>query len=322
MPISLDNTLDKTEYNFPGQTRVYHGKVRDAYALENNRLVLIATDRISAFDRILPRTIPYKGQVLNQLAAYFLEKTSDIVPNWLKNVPDPNASIGLLAEPVKVELVIRGCMVGHVWREYKNGKRTLCGAKLPEGLREYDAFPEPVITPTTKAETGHDEDITPDEILAKGLATQEEWEKLTDYMKKLFARGRQMAQERGLVLADTKYEFGRLNGDLILIDEVHTPDSSRYFYSDSYDAFVSGQSKETPRHLSKEFVRNWLMEAGFSGQAGQNIPEISDDFVDSVSKRYIELFEEMTGKDFVKADNGDIVRRIEDNVNKALKELN
>ncbi|HEX5796846.1 MAG TPA: phosphoribosylaminoimidazolesuccinocarboxamide synthase [Candidatus Saccharimonadales bacterium] len=322
MPTLSANTLKRTEYDFAGQTGIYHGKVRDIYTIRDKYVVMIATDRISAFDTILPRPIPYKGQVLNQLAAYFLEKTEDIVPNWLMSAPDPNVSIGLKAEPVKIELVIRSCLVGHAWREYKSGKRTLSGVTLPDGMREYDSFPKPVITPTTKAESGHDEDITATDIVAQGLATKEEWEQLTVYMRELFDRGRQMAADRGLVLADTKYEFGRLDGKLILIDEVHTPDSSRYFHADSYRAFVEDKNDQAPEHLSKEFVRSWLMREGFSGKKGQEVPVLSDEFINEISERYIQLYEKMTGKDFVKQAQTDIVKRINDNVNKAIEELN
>jgi phosphoribosylaminoimidazole-succinocarboxamide synthase len=312
--------ISTTDFSFPGQTALYHGKVRDVYTIGEKQIVMVATDRISAFDVILPRAIPYKGQVLNQLAAHFLEKTADIVPNWLQAVPDPNVSAGLKAEPVMVELVIRGCLVGHAWREYQAGKRELSGAPMPDGMKEYDNFPEPLITPTTKAEVGHDEDITVEEILSQGLATAEEWQQMEEYMRKLFARGQEMARARGLVLADTKYEFGRLDGKLILIDEVHTPDSSRYFYGDGYDAYVAGKNDATPKHLSKEFVRAWLMDKGYSGQSGQTMPELGDGFVNKVSARYIELYEEMTGDKFAKANAGDVMGRIETNVNNYLKE--
>lgn len=312
-------SVARTDFKFPGQTAVYHGKVRDVYSLGDKLIVMIATDRISTFDVVLPRPIPYKGQVLNQLAAHFLDKTRDIVPNWLQATPDPNVSVGLKAEPVKIELVIRSCLVGHAWREYEAGQRSLSGAAMPDGLKEYDAFPEPIITPTTKAETGHDEDLTPEEILAQGLATPEEWQQLTDYMRKLFASGQAMARERGLVLADTKYEFGRLDGQLILIDEVHTPDSSRYFYADSYDAYVGGKQTDTPRHLSKEFVREWLMDKGYSGQPDQIMPDLPDEFLDLVSARYIELYEKMTGVKFKKAPAGDVMKRIDTNVKDYLK---
>ena len=312
-------SIAKTDFKFPGQTALFHGKVRDVYSIGDKLITIVATDRISCFDVILPRAIPYKGQVLNQLAAHFLEKTSDIVPNWLQNVPDPNVSIGLKAEPVMIELIIRSCLVGHAWREYKSGKRQLCGVALPDGMQEYDAFPEPIITPTTKAETGHDEDLTESELLEQGLATPQEWQQLTDYMRKLFARGQEMARARGLVLADTKYEFGRLDGKLILIDEVHTPDSSRYFYAGSYDAYVGGKKDATPKHLSKEFVREWLMDQDYSGEPSQTMPNLTDDFISMVSERYIELYEEMTGKKFVKAPNGSILKRIETNVKNYLE---
>jgi phosphoribosylaminoimidazole-succinocarboxamide synthase len=305
--------ISTTDFTFPGQTALFHGKVRDVYTI-NDLLLMVATDRISAFDVVLPKGISYKGQVLNQLAAHFLEKTADIVPNWLQAVPDPNVSIGVKADPVKVEMVIRGCLVGHAWREYKAGKRTLCGVAMPEGMEEYDSFPEPIITPTTKEDIGHDEDIEVEAIISNGLATAEEWDQLTDYTQKLFARGQEMAQACGLVLADTKYEFGRVGGNLILIDEVHTPDSSRYFYADSYDAYVGGKKDETPKQLSKEFVRKWLMDQGFNGEPGQAVPDLPDEFINRVSDRYIELFEKMTGEKFVKPEETDPLARIETNV--------
>jgi phosphoribosylaminoimidazole-succinocarboxamide synthase len=311
--------IPTTDFTFPGQTDVYHGKVRDIYYLGEHRLLLVATDRVSAFDVILPRPIPSKGQVLNRLAAHFLERTADIVPNWLQAVPDPNVSAGVRAEPVKVEVVVRGALVGHAWREYDGGKRKLCGVKLPDGMKEYDAFEEPIITPTTKAAAGHDEDIDEAAILKQRLATADEWDKIKDYARQLFARGQDMAAQRGLVLADTKYEFGRLaSGEIILIDEVHTPDSSRYFYTDSYNAFVSGTSDKPPKHLSKEFLRQWLLDRGFDGQGEP--PAMDDAFVRSVSARYIELYETMTGKPFDKngaAEGGkpvDPLKRIEANV--------
>lgn len=311
--------LPKTDFHLPGQTAVYHGKVRDVYTA-GDLIVSVATDRISAFDVILPRAIPYKGQVLNQLAAYFLDATKDIVPNWLQAVPDPNVSVGLRAEPFKVEMVIRGLLVGHAWREYEAGQRSLCGAEMPDGLMEYDAFKEPIITPTTKAESGHDEDISPQQAVEQGLASQEEWDQLADYARQLFAKGQQMARERGLVLADTKYEFGKLpDGRIILIDEVHTPDSSRYFYADGYDAYVAGRTADKPKHLSKEFVREWLMSKGFQGQAGQQVPDMDDEFVQSVSERYIELYDQMTGRQFAKADSTDIIERIENNITNYLE---
>lgn len=305
--------IPTTDYKFPGQTALFHGKVRDVYSL-GDKLVMIATDRISAFDVILPRAIPYKGQVLNQIAADFLQKTSDIVPNWLEAVPDPQVSAGIKAEPFRVEMVIRGVLVGHSWREYQAGKRELCGQPMPDGLSEYDSFAKPLITPTTKADVGHDEDITAEEVVKMGLATQEEWDQLCDYTRQLFARGQAMARERGLVLADTKYEFARSGGKIILIDEVHTPDSSRYFYADSYDNYTGGDKSEAPRQLSKEFVREWLMERGFSGQKGQEVPEMTDDFVDQVSERYIELYESITGEKFIKPEAGDPLKRIEKSI--------
>ena len=311
--------ISTTDFKFNGQTGVFHGKVRDVYSIGDDKLIIIVTDRVSAFDVVLPKGIPYKGQVLNQLAAHFLEKTSDIVPNWLQAVPDPTVSAGLKADPVKVEMVIRGCLVGHAWREYKAGKRELCGVALPDGMQEYDSFPEPIITPTTKEDIGHDEDITEAEIIKHGLATADEWKRLCDYTMALFKRGQAMARERGLVLADTKYEFGRLDGKIILIDEVHTPDSSRYFYADSYDTYVGGQKNEAPRQLSKEFLREWLMEKGFSGQDGQAMPELDDEFITKVSERYIELYEKMSGETFVKPEDSDPLKRIEINVNSYLE---
>jgi phosphoribosylaminoimidazole-succinocarboxamide synthase len=310
--------ISTTDFTFPGQTALYHGKVRDVYTIDD-RLLMIATDRISAFDVVLPKGIPYKGQVLNQLAAHFLEKTADIVPNWLEAAPDPNVSIGVKAEPVKVEMVIRGCLVGHAWREYKAGKRQLCGVPIPKNMQEYDSFPEPIITPTTKEDVGHDEDIEEAAIISSGLATAGEWRQLSDYTRQLFARGQEMARACGLVLADTKYEFGRVDGKLILIDEVHTPDSSRYFYADSYDAYVKGQQKDAPRQLSKEFVRKWLMDQGYTGEKDQDIPEMTDDFVEQISDRYIELYEKMTGEKFVKPPGNDPLARIEANVKAYLK---
>jgi phosphoribosylaminoimidazole-succinocarboxamide synthase len=315
----MGTTIATTDFHFPGQTALYHGKVRDVYTINDDTLVSVATDRISAFDVILPRQIPFKGQVLNQIAAHFLRQTSDIISNWLEATPDPNASIGRKAEPVKIELIIRGCLVGHAWREYAAGKRELCGVALPNGMKEYDQFAEPIITPTSKADVGHDEDLSEAEILQQNLATAEEWDQLKSYMRQLFKKGQAMATARGLVLADTKYEFGRLNGELILIDEVHTPDSSRYFYADSYEDYVSGKSTEKPKHLSKEFVREWLMEHAFSGQAGQSMPHLTDEFINSVSERYIELYEEMTGEKFVKADDSDPLKRIENNVTATLQ---
>jgi phosphoribosylaminoimidazole-succinocarboxamide synthase len=316
----MDNTgIATTDFKFPNQQSLYHGKVRDVYSFPNDLLLSVATDRISAFDVILPKPIPFKGQVLNQIAAHFLDKTKDIVPNWLQDVPDPNVSAGVKAQPVKIEMVIRGCLVGHAWREYNSGKRELCGVALPEGMKEYDPFPEAILTPTTKADVGHDEDIDEKFILDNDLASSEEWNQLRDYTKKLFARGQEMARAQGLVLADTKYEFGTADGKIILIDEVHTPDSSRYFYADSYDDFVAGKSTETPKQLSKEFVREWLMENGFSGQSSEDIPEMTDDFIKSVTDRYIELYEKMVGEKFEKDDSSDVLQRIETNVSEYLE---
>ena len=312
------SALGKTDFNFPGQTTIYNGKVRDVYTI-GEQLVSVATDRISAFDVILPRPIPYKGQVLNQLAAHFLEATKDVVDNWLEAVPDPNVSVGHRAEPLKVEMVVRGLLVGHAWREYKAGKREICGQEMPDGLQEFDTFAAPLITPTTKANEGHDEDISPQDIVKNGIVDQLTWDKLADYTLALFARGQEMAADRGLILADTKYEFGIYKNEIILIDEVHTPDSSRYFYKDSYDAHIKDRNSQKPKHLSKEFVREWLMENGFSGQSGEKVPEMTDDIVASISARYIELYEAMTGQEFQKANYSDIEQRIQDNVINYLK---
>lgn len=315
-------SIASTDFKFPGQTGVYHGKVRDVYVINDELFVSIATDRISAFDVVLKRPIPFKGQVLNQLAAYFLKQTEDIVPNWLTDTPDPNVSVGHKAEPFMIEMVVRGCLVGHAWREYKAGKREICGVALPDGLEEYDSFKTPIITPTTKADVGHDEDISIPDAVEAGLLTSDEAEKLCKYTNELFKRGQEMARVKGLVLADTKYEFGKYDGKIILIDEINTPDSSRYFYADSYDAFAGGQKDEPVRQLSKEFVREWLMENGFSGQTGQVEPEMSDEFTAQVSERYIELYEKMTGELFVKGDISNIQSRIETNINNYLMKSN
>ena len=315
--------IDTTDFSFAGQTQVYHGKVRDVYTINDTIMVSVATDRISAFDVILPRAIPYKGQVLNQLAAYFLDKTADILPNWLVSTPDPSVSIGHKLEPYKIEMVVRGGLVGHAWREYSAGKRDLCGEPMPDGLSEYDMFPNPIITPSTKADAGHDEDISADAIIESGLATADEFAQLSQYALQLFARGQELADERGLVLMDTKYEFGKNeNGGIFVIDEIHTPDSSRYFYKDTYDAFIHDRTAEAPRHLSKEFVREWLMERGFSGQDDQTVPEMTDEFVSQVSERYIELYERLSGQSFEKpSDTIDPFERIKTNVDNALKGL-
>ena len=300
---------------------MYHGKVRDTYTIGNSLLVSIATDRISAFDVILPKPIPFKGQVLNQIATHFLNATKDIAPNWLLSTPDPNVSIGTLCEPFKIEVVIRGCLVGHSWREYQAGKRELCGESMPEGLQEYDAFPQPLITPATKAEEGHDEDISHADIVSRGLASQEEFNELVRLTRALFMRGQEMAAKQGLYLADTKYEFGKKDGKIYLIDEIHTPDSSRYFYKDSLEAYRSDRSKPQPAHLSKEFVREWLLSNNFSGQEDQKVPEMSDEFVQQVSERYIELFEKITGENFVPAEASSVIERIETNVKAELQKL-
>jgi len=305
----MSNALIKTDFQFPGQRNVYHGKVRDVYNIDNHLLVMIATDRISAFDVVLPKGIPYKGQVLNQIAEQFLDATADIVPNWKIASPDPNVTIGHLCEPFQVEMVIRGYLTGHAWREYKSGKRTLCGVPLPEGLKENQKFSEPIITPTTKAHKGHDEDISREEIIAQGLVSREEYEMLEDYTRKLFQRGTEIAASKGLILVDTKYEFGKKEGKIYLIDEIHTPDSSRYFYADGYEQRLAAD--EPQKQLSKEFVRQWLIANGFQGKEGQSVPEMSEEFVNSVSDRYIELFENITGRSFEKSNTAKIKQRIE-----------
>lgn len=314
------STLLSTNFNFPGQTSVYHGKVRDVYAIEPDTLVMIATDRISAFDVVLPKGIPYKGQVLNQIATYFLDATADIVPNWKLATPDPMVTVGRKAEGLRVEMIIRGYLTGSAWREYAAGCRELCGVKLPDGMRENEKFPEPIITPTTKAEAGHDENISREEIIAQGLVSEKHYAKVEEYTRALFARGQQMAAEKGLILVDTKYEFGIVDDEVILIDEIHTPDSSRYFYADGYqERFEKG---EPQRQLSKEFVRQWLIEHGFMGKAGQTVPEMTPEFVDSVSKRYIELYEHITGRKFQPAEEAHLEQRIEKNVLDCLEQLN
>ena len=312
----MSNAIIKTDFEFPGQKKVYKGKVRDVYTLENEVLVMVASDRISAFDHILPKGIPHKGQVLNQVATMFLDATKDIVPNWLIGTPDPSVAVGYACEPIRVEMVIRGYLAGHSAREYKAGKRVLCGVALPEGMKENDRFPEPIITPATKADEGHDEDISREDILSKGIVPEAIYLKMEKYTRALFQRGTEMAAERGLILVDTKYEFGMRNGEVILIDEIHTPDSSRYFYADGYQ---ERQDKNEPqKQLSKEFVRQWLIENGFQGLEGQQMPIMPDDFVKTVTDRYIELYERITGKQFVPADTSDIERRIEKNLNEFL----
>ena len=310
-------TNSTTTYHFDGQLSVYHGKVRDVYTLTENLLVMVASDRISAFDHILPKGIPFKGQVLNQVATYFLDATKDIVPNWLIATPDPSVSIGHCCEPIRVEMVIRGYLAGHAAREYKAGKRQLCGVNLPEGLIENDRLPSPIITPAVKAEEGHDEDISREDILLHGHVSQEVYEKMELYTRKLFQRGTEMALKQGLLLVDTKYEFGLLNGEVVLIDEIHTPDSSRYFYAEGYEERQAlGQEQ---KQLSKEFVRQWLIENGFQGLEGQEIPDMPDKFVQLISDRYIELYERITGKDFVKSDTENIQERIFNNVQRYLQ---
>jgi phosphoribosylaminoimidazole-succinocarboxamide synthase len=315
----MDNTLVKTDFRFPGQTAVYHGKVRDVYSIGDTLLAMIATDRISAFDVILPKGIPYKGQVLNQIASLFLDATSDIVPNWKLATPDPMVTVGLRCEPFKVEMVIRGYLTGSAWREYKAGARTLCGVALPDGMKENEKFPSPIITPTTKADEGHDENISKEEIIASGLVGKADYERLEQYTQALFKRGTEIAAKKGLILVDTKYEFGKRDGKIYLIDEIHTPDSSRYFYADGYETrFEKGEEQ---KQLSKEFVRKWLMDNGFQGKTGQSIPEMTPEYCASVSERYIELFENITGEKFVKSDNSNLADRIEKNILTYLNEF-
>ena len=309
--------ITSTNFNFPNQKNVYNGKVRDVYNINDEYLAMVVTDRISAFDVVLPKGIPYKGQVLNQLAEIFLKSTEDIVPNWMLSSPDPNVTVGHFCEPFKIEMVIRGYLTGHAWRTYKSGKREICCIQMPEGMIEHQKFPNPIITPTTKADFGHDEDISRDEILKQGLVSEEDYIQLENYTKAIFQRGTEMANERGLILVDTKYEFGKKNDKIFLIDEIHTPDSSRYFYKDGYQERQN--NGDSQKQLSKEFVREWLMENGFQGKDGQHIPEMNKDFVDSVSKRYIELYENVSGKKFVKGDNQDPIGRIESNVNDFFK---
>lgn len=313
------DTLIKTDFHFSNQSNVYHGKVRDVYSIGDDTLVMIATDRISAFDVILPQGIPYKGQVLNQIAAKFLDATADIVPNWKIATPDPMVTVGLRCVPYKVEMVIRGYLTGSAWREYQAGKREICGIQLPEGMKENQKFPQPIITPTTKADEGHDENISKEEIIAQGLVDKAEYEELERYTYALFQRGTEIAAEKGLILVDTKYEFGKCKNKIYLIDEIHTPDSSRYFYKNSYqELFEKGEEQ---RQLSKEFVRKWLMENGFQGKDGQSVPHMSEEYCQSVSERYIELYEKIVGEKFVKADIKDITSRIENNIANYLTNL-
>ena len=314
----MATTLVRTDYNFEGQKSVYHGKVRDVYDIDDDILVMIATDRISAFDVILPKGIPSKGQVLNQIAAKFLDATADIVPNWKLATPDPMVTVGLKCEGFRVEMIIRSILTGSAWREYKNGCREICGVPLPDGMKENERFPEPIITPTTKADEGHDMNISKEEIIAQGIVGKEDYEKMEEYTRKLFARGQEIAAKRGLILVDTKYEFGKRDGQVYLIDEIHTPDSSRYFYAEGYEEKLA--KGEPQKQLSKEFVRQWLIEHDFMNEPGQTMPEITDDYAESVSDRYIELYEHITGEKFDKAaEDGDIAARIEKNVAEWLK---
>lgn len=315
----MAKTLVRTDFNFEGQTNVYHGKVRDVYSIGNDILVMVATDRISAFDVILPKGIPSKGQVLNQIAASFLDATADIVPNWKLATPDPMVTVGKKCEGFAVEMIIRGYLTGSAWRAYKEGCREICGVKLPDGMRENERFPEPIITPTTKAAEGHDEDISREEIIARGIVSKEDYEQVEKYTRALFARGTEIAASKGLILVDTKYEFGKADGKVILMDEIHTPDSSRYFYADGYqEKFEKG---EPQKQLSKEFVRQWLIENGFMGKEGQQVPEMTDEYCETVSQRYIDLYEDITGKKFVPCADEDLAARIEKNVSEYLKTL-
>jgi len=312
----MSNAITESTFTFKGQTNVYNGKVRDVYTLDNGLLVMVASDRISAFDHILPKGIPFKGQVLNQVATMFLEATKDIVPNWLIATPDPSVAVGYACEPIRVEMVIRGYMSGHAAREYKAGKRILCGVEMPDGMKENDKFPEPIITPATKADEGHDEDISREEIIAQGIVPEDIYLQLEDYTRKLFQRGTEMAAKQGLILVDTKYEFGIRDGKVMLIDEIHTPDSSRYFYADGYEE--RQMNGEPQKQLSKEFVRQWLIQHGFQGLDGQTMPVMPDDFVNVVTERYIELYEKITGKTFEKSDTSNIQERIQSNVDEYL----
>lgn len=312
----MTEAIKNTEFKFPGLINLYHGKVRDVYNINDKYLVMVATDRISAFDVVLPKGIPYKGQVLNQVAAKFLDATADIVPNWKIVSPDPMVTIGHFAEPFKVEMVIRGYLTGHAWREYRSGKRELCGIPLPDGMKEHQKFDEPIITPTTKATEGHDEDISRENVISQGLVSGEDYSKLEDYTYKLFSKGSEIAKEKGLILVDTKYEFGKKDGEIYLIDEIHTPDSSRYFYLDSYRERFD--NREEQRQLSKEFVRQWLIDRGFQGKEGQQMPEMPDEFVSEVSERYIELYEKITGESFVKEETTDVKERIERSIREFL----
>ncbi len=317
--IPLENCISETHFKFPKQTAVYHGKVRDVYYVDNKLMIMVVSDRVSAFDVVMPRPIPFKGQVLNQLASYFLNATRDICQNWVIDVPDPNVTVGVLCKPYKVEMVIRGYLTGHAWREYKAGKRILCGVAMPDGMKENDRFPEPIITPTTKSDHGHDMDISREEIIAQKMVSEKDYEKLEQYTRALFERGTKMAKDKGLILVDTKYEFGNANDKIFLIDEIHTPDSSRYFYEEGYEERL--KKGEPQRQLSKEFLRQWLIENNFQGLEGQQIPAFSDDFIMEISDRYIELYEKITGSKFDRVNTQNIYTRIEENVVKSLVPL-
>ena len=311
----MEKAIKTTNFKFSNLSNKYEGKVRDVYNF-NDKLVMVVTDRISAFDYVLPKAIPFKGQILNQIAEKFLKMTEDIVPNWIESIPDPNVTIGKNCDTFPVEMVIRGYLTGHAWREYKSGKRQLCGVNMPEGMKEHDKFPNPIITPTTKAQVGHDEDITKDEIINTGLVSKNEYEKLEEYTFKIFERGTKYAKSKNLLLVDTKYEFGKFNDEILLIDEIHTPDSSRYFYADTYDQLQNSDHKQ--RQLSKEFVREWLIKNGFQGKNNQQIPEMNDEIISSISNRYIELYENIIGEKFIKRDTTNILDDIEKNINLAL----
>lgn len=311
--------IKETHFQFPKQSAFYKGKVRDVYTINDQYMAMVVTDRISAFDVVLPEAIPFKGQVLNQIAAKFLAATKDIVPNWVLNVPDEMVTIGRICEPFKVEMVIRGYLAGHAWREYSSGKRTVCGVSLPDGLKENDKLPSPIITPTTKAAVGHDEDISKEDILAKGIVSMFDYTHLENYTQALYKRGTEMAAERGLILVDTKYEFGKVGDDIYLIDEIHTPDSSRYFYAEGYEE--RQLNNEPQKQLSKEFVRKWLIENGFQGKDGQSVPAMDDALINSISERYIELYEQITGDQFVKNESNDVLSRIEKNINTGINSL-
>lgn len=312
-------TLKETDFKFEGQKSVYHGKVRDVYDIDDRWMVMVATDRISAFDVVLPEGIPYKGQVLNQIAEYFLDATADIVPNWKVSVPDPMVTVGLKCQPLRIEMIVRGYLAGSAWRDYKSGARELCGVALPEGMKENQKFPTPILTPTTKADAGHDENISREEIIRQGIVSEEIYKQVEKYALALFERGSKMAAERGLILVDTKYEFGIHDGKVVLIDEIHTPDSSRYFYAEGYEERL--EKGEEQRQLSKEFVRRWLMDHGFMGKAGQKVPEMTPEYCEEVSKRYIELYEHITGREFHPANESDLQARIFDNVKNCLAQL-